>query len=191
MKDFLGNEWGIGSVVTWAAMSGRSVTMSLGVVTNIQEKEQRYSDKTRTVVTVQPVADSRWDQHGRERHYIDSRTGEEIKDFWLHDSEHIESGGYYQYDTEPTQDKRSYRWRKPDGELEQPGEVHWPMSRAELKHESGKWVPVVWKDYVTIRHDRPRKVHLYITQNIIRFDGEVQDDNLRHEIQEIIRECGA
>jgi hypothetical protein len=161
MKDWLGNDFGPGDTVLYAAQSGRSVTMILATVVSINElifDEGSYGfvriDKApdsaiannaerRTTVTVQPLKSSRWKQHvGRDR-YIDTRTGKGINP-WL--AKHCASGGY--------------RRNKLTGERVSDNDYSYT---AEYEY-----VPTVFKDYVMEIHEGPKPVTLTVTENIVR-----------------------
>jgi hypothetical protein len=159
MKDWLGNDFGPGDTVLYAAQSGRCVNMVLAEVVSINEQifdEEEYrfvpsdqatyfdSAKRRTTVTVQPLKSSRWEQHyGRDR-YIDTRTGKGINP-WL--DKHCASGGY--------------RRDKLTGERVDD-------SNYSLRYGEYEYVPTVFKEYVKEIHEGPKPVTLTVTDNIVR-----------------------
>jgi hypothetical protein len=166
MKDWLGNDFGPGDTVLYAAQSGRSVTMVLAKVVSINEliyDEETYGfvriDKTpssviasalrnkaerKTTVTVQPLKSSRWKQHGGHTRYIDTRTGKGINP-WL--DKHVASGGY--------------RRDKLTGERVDD-------SNYSLRYGEYEYVTTVFKDYVMEIHDGPKPVTLMVTENIVK-----------------------
>jgi hypothetical protein len=164
MKDWLGNDYGPGDKVLYAAGSGRSITMVLAEVVSINEQifnEETYGfvriDKTpssviasplrnnaerRTTVTVQPLKSSRWKQHYGHTRYIDTRTGKGINP-WL--DKHIAGGGY--------------RINKLTGER---------MAADDYSTMNYDWVTAEFKDYVKEIHDGPKPVTLTVTDNIVK-----------------------
>jgi hypothetical protein len=158
MKDWLGNDFGPGDTVLYAAQSGRSVTMVLATVVSINElyeieycKWHRIESDTivpadaerRTTVTVQPLKSSRWEQHYGRTRYIDTRTGKGINP-WL--DKHVASGGYRR--NKLTGERVSDKDYSYSGEYE--------------------YVPTVFKDYVKEIHEGPKPVTLTVTDNIVR-----------------------
>jgi hypothetical protein len=71
MKDWLGQDIGVGDKVLYAAGSGRSITMVIAEIVKFNEKS----------VSVMPVASSRWKQHNGEDYYIDTRTGKQVRPY--------------------------------------------------------------------------------------------------------------
>ena len=160
MKDWLGNDYGPGDTVLYAAQSGRSVTMVLGKVVSINElifdeaergfvRIEKASDTAirngaehKTTVTVQPLKSSRWKQHYGHTRYVDTRTGKGI-DPWL--DKHIAGGGY--------------RVNKLTGKR---------MAADDYSTMHYDWVTAEFKDYVKEIHEGPKPVTLTVTDNIVR-----------------------
>lgn len=99
--DFLGNEYGIGDTIVYAAMSGRSVNMVLAEIVSFNESG---------TTTVQPLEGARWKQHSSRTRYIDSRSGKGI-DPWF--DKHIEVQRHYIHNTtgERIDDLYEIDWR--------------------------------------------------------------------------------
>lgn len=69
MKDFLGCEYGIGDHVVYPSMSGRSVTMTHGVVTAVSEFDNGP-------VQIRPLDSARWKNHYGRNRYRNIETGD-------------------------------------------------------------------------------------------------------------------
>lgn len=160
MKDWLGNDYGPGDRILYAAAAGRSITMVLAEVVSINEliyDEERYqfvridtapgatiaeSTERKTSVTVQPLKSSRWEQHGGHTRYIDTRTGKGIDPFL---DKHVAGGGY--------------RINKLTGKR---------MAIDDYSTMNYDWVTTEFKDYVKEIHEGPKPVTLTVTDNIVR-----------------------
>lgn len=174
MKDFLGNEYGVGDRVVYAAQSGRSATM-------VHAKVLEFKDNGNVVV--QPLESSRWTQHYGRTRYIDSRNGKgidptfpkhhKVKEHWTRGDDptvytadgvvHVarEESGYtggeygprYTYDYSQRREE-DRRWRAFN--------ESW---KSFTRHKP------VWADYVQKAGDGPRPVTLYVTENIVKVGG--------------------
>lgn len=155
-KDWLGNEYDVDDLVIYAAMSGRSVTMVLARVVRLNESG---------TVTVCPVKSSRWKQHYGKNYYIDNRTGKRI-DPWRSDK-HVEVEAYYVHKNDPTRTlsldelhSRTFRdWAK----------------LGETLHDY-EYVSTQFKDYVERKHEPTEKVTIHITENIVKWTGELPEE---------------
>jgi len=194
MKDFLGNEYGPGDLVIYAAASGRSITMVIGRVVKINERteidydspigggkrgynkkpvEDREGNKM-VSVTVQPLNSSRWRQHDPRTYYVDKRTGARIKDRYKHVKEHS-------YST-----LNSTGERLPDScalwtlyKEESTGygyQVQQPYKNPDyVSSELRTYHPTVFEDYVEERDEGPKPVTITVTENIVKWSGELPD----------------
>jgi hypothetical protein len=73
--DWLGQEINVGDTILYCAQSGRSANMALGEVLKINERDGKVSS-----IRVKPLKSARWKQWYGKTVYIDTRTGEKIKD---------------------------------------------------------------------------------------------------------------
>jgi hypothetical protein len=191
MKDFLGNEYGEGDLVIYAAASGRCITMVIGRVVSISQRESRdYAERPDGTwgyfkvpvtdkdgnpvysVRVQPLNSSRWEQHSPRIYYVDTRTGKTV-DRYSHVKEHSYStdartgerlpdicGEYYIWKTE-----RRYGYeervscKNPDYVLPELRTYH----------------PTVFEDYLEERREGPKPVTITVTENIVKWSGELPD----------------
>lgn len=159
MKDWLGQEYGPGDKVLYAALNGRSATMILAEVVSLNESG---------TVTVQPLGSARWKQHGTRSWYEDDRTGKHIQ-IWNDDSEHVKTPGYYR-DRETGEKIVSIQ----HGQYHTANGRHVPFqSREYIPRELQPWVKLVTAD-------KPGKVALRVTENITKvgaeFGGQAADD---------------
>lgn len=201
MKDWLGNEFTVGDLVVYAAASGSSITMVLAKVLEIRrvyrnddwewvtlkdEEEAPFlrkwdhelkdyvdrdeREETQHRVKVRPIRCSRWKQHYGRTRYIDKRNGKGI-DIFLRDKEGFfvhREGGYFE--NIHTGERVSDYSRHSDYRFH--GYRYWDSAS----------IPTGWKrveardrDYVE-RVDEPTKsVTLTITDNIVKWNGEVND----------------
>jgi hypothetical protein len=176
MKDWLGNDFGPGDTVLYAAGSGRSITMILATVVSINESyfdnvvwEWRRVDsdtiildntQRKTTVTVQPLKSSRWEQHGGQTRYIDTRDATRINPWCGNNPDgtyrHLD-GGYYQCKTSGERvmyENTREHFGRIFGHYESP--------------EGWEWVPINFKDYVQEVKEGPKPVTLTVTDNIVR-----------------------
>jgi hypothetical protein len=180
VKDFLGNEYGVGDKVLYAAMSGRSVTMVLAEVVRIFEAPkygQAYEkvdelgpDDKEIHVSVQPLSSSRWKQHYGRTRYIDSRTGKGIDPF-SGKGKHM-TGDYYEH---RETGKRVYR-SDADQHPEFPRFYGYEWGTPEKQVPGYRFVKQEFKNYVNRIEDGPKPVTLYITDNIVKWVGTCEPD---------------
>lgn len=183
MKDWLGNEYDVGDLVLYAAMSGRCVTMVLGRVLEIYQgpkygygykrQDKLDDDEKETKVKVQPLKSSRWKQHYGRTRYVDTRTGKGIDPYVTEKTGEYRhrTGGYFEntttgervydvYDKYHPDFQHYHHW---DKSTMPPG---WELVKSELK------------PYVKEIKEPTASVTISITENIVKWDGEIDDPSL-------------
>lgn len=163
MKDFLGNEYGPGDVIVYAAMSGRSVTMVKATVVSINDGG---------TVTVRPVESSRWRHYSGRTRYIDKRTGKGIDPFAESHKHYAKPPHYRHEETGEEISVEDYSARRP----KLPGAYRWGYNAQDLellaKYHKWRRVSGTWHDYVEAVQAGPRPVTLQVTENIVKIpDG--------------------
>lgn len=160
MKDFLGQEYAEGDTVLWAAGSGRSITMCVGKVVKFNESGS---------ISVQPVRSSRWAQHHGSVHYLDTRTGKKFSEYAWTD-EHIKDVPHWIHkETGEREDQYAFSSGAWDAERREYVPPRLPFSaRANYTY-----VPRVWEDYMVRVDVPPKPVTLRVTENIVKWDGEL------------------
>lgn len=198
MKDFLGNEYGPGDLVIYAAASGRSITMVIGRVVKVNERtEIDYSrpvgggkrgyhrmpvtdrdGKQLVSVNIQPLNSSRWQQHDPRTYYVDKRTGEKIDRY-----KHVKEAAYNTLNStgERLPDNCSVwtLYRKRERSVT---DRNWGYSDTE-SYKNPDYVPselrtyhaTVFEDYVEERDEGPKPVTITVTENIVKWSGELPD----------------
>lgn len=193
MRDFLGNEYGPGDLVIYAAASGRSITMVIGRVVKVNERTE--IDYSRPIgggkkgyhkspvtdregnqlvsVTVQPLNSSRWRQHDQRIYYADKRTGKKVDRY-----KHVR--------------EQAYNTLNSTGERLPDSCSVWTLYKSEdtghgyatsRSYKNSDYVdsqlrtyhPVVFEDYVEERREGPKPVNITVTENIVKWDGELPD----------------
>ena len=180
MKDWLGREYDVGDLVLYAAMSGRSVTMVLGRVTKIlvgpkygyanYPADKLTEDDKETKVQVQPIKSSRWKQHGNRNYYVDTRTGKHI-DPWAGNGRHIKTEAHYR--DRNTGEHLTYFASAPGDRHVYRGGYYTNAGR-RVDREDREYVATEFQPWVEHRtEEAPRPVTLSITENIVKWDGEI------------------
>lgn len=190
MRDFLGNEYGPGDLVIYAAGSGRSITMIIGRVVLVKERteraygEQGYEQRPLLdrdgnpvySVRVQPLNSSRWEHHDQRPYYVDGRTGEKIDR-----REHVRSQGHYTLNETgevlPSGASEYMRYVKTRSAWY--GEGNYDMVPEKnpdyIEPHLRTWHPTVYNDYVEERCEGAKPVTLTVTENIVKWSGELPD----------------
>jgi hypothetical protein len=122
-----------------------------------REYQTDEREETVTKVKIQPVRAARWTQHHGHDYYVDTRSGKRI-DPWR-GTKHIAGGGY-EIDTrtgEPVPENNNQLAGRP-------GFVSW---------EHRKYVSVEFQPWVEKRNDGPKPVTIEITDNIVKWEGEL------------------
>jgi hypothetical protein len=191
MKDFLGNEYGEGDLVIYAAGSGRSITMIVGRVVKISQRTSKdycklegdkwgyrnvpVTDKEGNPVysvRIQPLHSSRWEQHSSRICYVDTRTGKTVDRY-----AHVREPGYY---TDARTGARLpdtchvyylYKTEKRYGYDEQVPCKNPDYVPPELRTYHG----TVFEDYIEERREGPKPVTITVTENIVKWSGELPD----------------
>jgi hypothetical protein len=195
VKDFLGNEYGPGDLVIYGAGSGRSITMVIGRVVKIAQRTQRdYCElengkwgykhvpmtdrecKPLYSVRIRPLHSSRWEQHDQRPYYVDSRTGEKIER-----REHVREESHYTLDSTGERlppeasvymnylmTRRSFY---PEGQFDVVPE----KNPAYIEPYLRTYHPTVYNDYVEEREEGARLVTITVTENIVKWSGELPD----------------
>lgn len=148
--DWLGNTYDIGDLVLYAAMSGRSVTMVLAEVVKFNESGS---------VGLKPVRSARWKQHYGKSYNIDNRTGKRI-DPWSGDGKHIEVEAYFKSKQDPSKTLSFEEYHK--------------LPYREM--DKWEYVPTQFKDYVEHRHKDTKIVTISVTENIVKWLGELPEE---------------
>lgn len=156
MKDWLGNEYDVGDLVLYAAMSGRSVTMVLARVLAFNESGS---------VSLCPVKSSRWKQHYGRSYYIDNRTGKRIDPY--RSDKHVEVEAHYVHKNDPTQTLSLEEYHN---------RVWRDWARLGDDHRNYEYVSTKFKDYVEYKTEPTQKVTIHITENIVKWTGEVPEE---------------
>lgn len=192
MRDFLGNEYGPGDLVIYAAASGRSITMIIGRVVKVNERTETDYDYTgagvlRTKkpmldkdgnqlysVTVQPLNSSRWRQHDSRTYYVDTRTGKNVDRY-----SHVKEHGHFTLNStmEKLPDTCSV-WTLYKNEEGRGGGYQIPRSYKNpdyVPSELRTYHPTVFEDYLEERHEGPKPVNITVTENIVKWSGELPD----------------
>ena len=189
MKDWLGQEYGVGDKVVYAAMSGRSVTMVLAEVVDMykvfrnedfewqrigmgeeapmhtvwqrgEQVEERRETQLR--VSLQPLGSSRWEQHSNRTRYIDSRTSKGIDPYR---GKNHGVGGYWE--NSKTQE------RVDDDDAREDPRIgyrrYWDTSDVPEGWHHVKWsfAPHVQE----VKEGKPKPVTLTVTENITKWTG--------------------
>jgi hypothetical protein len=189
MQDWLGNEYGPGDLVVYAALSGRSITMVLGRVVDVYKVyrdpdkyewarlaegeeppfHRKWNHDTKSYdrtderieselrVKILPLKSSRWQQHGGNKHYEDSRTGKTI-DVYRSNDKHVVKWGY-NIDTRTGDVINDRDYNKP-----------------VVPYEFRKYIPTVFKDYVVEVATPVKPVIIQITENVMKWTE--QNDTL-------------
>lgn len=158
MKDWLGNEYDVDDLVIYAAMSGRSVTMVLAKVISFNESGS---------VTLCPVKSSRWKQHYGRSIYIDNRTGKRIDPY--RSDKHVEVEAYFVHKDNP-------EWTLSINEYnELPYRLRTKGGGKEDKY-AYEYVSTKFKDYVEYKTEPTQKVTIHITENIVKWTGELPEE---------------
>jgi hypothetical protein len=106
VKDFLGREYEVGDTVVYGAMSGRSVNMVYGEVTDfyyVKRNDNYRWERTDLLegegielrVKIQPLNAARWEQHSKKEYWVDTRTGKRIDP--TRSDKHVEVPAHYVY----------------------------------------------------------------------------------------------
>lgn len=212
LQDFLGNEYGPGDLVMYAAMSGRCANMIIGRVEaivrsfkdpdtyrwkalkdgeeapfarrygwldangefqctgrDIEAKDARERGlkwdeyvtdelvETKVTVRIMPLKGARWDQHRGTDYYIDTRSGAKIDPY--RNSSCWASGGYY-IDTRTGQRIEDQRYL-----------TSWSAAYVDWQYR--KHIPIVFHPWVERRNTGVKAVSLSVTDNIVRWLGEL------------------
>lgn len=137
VKDFLGNEYTVGSLVIYPVSYGsHSVMLAMGKVLKISEKS----------VQVEPVEASRGKHYYGRTRYIDNRTGKGI-DPYCNSGKHIEEEGHYILKETGSRLARTEVMRYGYGQTE--------------------YIPAKFKDYVERVNNPTSVVTLKVTSNIV------------------------
>ncbi len=166
MKDFLGNEFGVGDTIVYPKMSGRSVALVKGTVVKFNESGS---------VTIQPEVES-WNG-GRDRsgttRYIDTRTGkgfdphaEKNKIHMIRDYGYTskETGEFFSWDDHRRQEEL-IRAKHGNPSYSNP-KVKEMRREIEAFNRSLQWEQVIWKDYVKVE-STVKTVTITRTDNLI------------------------
>lgn len=190
MRDFLGNEYGEGDLVLYAASGhGSSISMIFGRVVSVSERYctgYEYTDAgTKSIksplldkagdpvysVRIQPMNSSRWEHHDQRTYYVDSRTGEKIDR-----NEHVKSWGHYTLDSTgevvPSDACEYMRYVKTrqTGWLE---DMVPEKNPAYIEPHLRTYHRTVYNDYVEERHEGAKPVTITVTENIVKWSGEL------------------
>jgi hypothetical protein len=195
MKDFLGNEYGPGDLVLYAAASGRSITMILGRVVSVTERQNRdYRElengkwgyvKTAMLdrdgnqlygVRIQPLNSSRWEHHDQRPYYVDNRTGEKINR-----REHVKVEGHFTLNSTgevlPSDRCEYMRYVKTrrsfyrDDQFDMVPEKNPDYIESHLR----TYHRTIYNDYVEERQEGAKPVTITVTENIVKWNGELPD----------------
>lgn len=158
MKDWLGNEYDVGDLVLYAAMSGRSVTMVLARVLAFNESGS---------VSLCPVKSSRWKQHYGRSFYIDTRTGKRIDPY--RSDKHVETPAYFTHKTNP-------EWTLSLEEYNQLPYSFRTRNGGKEDRDAYEYVSTKFKDYVEYKIEPTQKVTIHITENIVKWTGELPEE---------------
>lgn len=193
MRDFLGNEYGAGDLVLYAAASGRSITMILGRVVSVSERQERSYEELEEgkwgyvkkplldkdgnqmySVRIQPLNSSRWEHHDQRPYYVDSRTGEKIDR-----DKHVREWGHYTLDSTgevlPSEADHYYTYVKTRRTYYREDEFDMVPEKnpAYIERHLRTYHRTVYNDYVEERHEGAKPVTITVTENIIKWTGEL------------------
>jgi hypothetical protein len=195
MKDFLGNEYGEGDLVIYGASGGRSINMIIGRVVSVKQRTTRdgtYDDAgkyryTQVPVTdkdgnpvysvrIQPLHSSRWEQHDPRTYYVDTRTGKTVDRY-----SHVKEQSYYTDartgERLPADCGEYYRYVKTRKTWY--SEDHYDMvpekNPAYIPSECRTYHQTVFEDYIEERQEGPKPVTITVTENIVKWSGELPD----------------
>lgn len=194
MRDFLGNEYGPGDLVIYAAASGRSITMVIGRVVKVSERQERdYCEKVDGTwgyvrkpvldkeghqvysVTVQPLNSSRWRQHNSRTYYVDTRTGKNVDRY-----SHVKEQAYSTLNSTMERLPEScHLWTLYRNEEGRGGGYQIPRSYKNpdyVPSELRTYHPAVFEDYIEERSEGPKPVNITVTENIVKWSGELPDE---------------
>lgn len=225
LTDFLGQEYGPGDLVIYAAHSGRSANIVIGRVTDIYRTayvdfrwkrladdapvphRTNYKDEdmgeadTAIRVLVQGMRGARWTQHPDRRYHVDTRTGKRINP---DTSKHILKESHYvfadgteydwdgeraKWDAQHAQDMRGWGYRSGhDFEYDHfrkryhvnysdrtVGVRNTGTTPAELALQQLWYVRRTYQPWVEERTEGPKPVTLTVTDNIVKWIGELPD----------------
>lgn len=150
MQDWLGSEYEVGDKIIYAAMSGRSCTMTIAEVV-------KFNDSG--TVSVRPIRSSRWKQNRGRTKYIDKRTGKPLDPY--HNSKGIKTESGWGLSEEGPVLSMQERER-----LLKSGEKAW---------KDLVYIGVVFHDWVEIVSNEPGIVTLSVTENITKWTGDIGD----------------
>jgi hypothetical protein len=189
LTDFLGHTYGPGDLVIYAAMSGRCVNMIVGRIVEIYRvayvdfKWERLADdapvprktnwKDEDIgeedsglrVKIQPLRGARWEQHHGHKYYVDTRSDKRIDPWKGKGYPHIKIMGHY-IDTRsggPIGDSQRYQ--------------HWAREKGlpYIPSEFVDYVHTEFQPWVEERNDGVKPVTLTVTDNIVKWEGELPD----------------
>lgn len=175
LTDWRGNEYAAGDTVIYGAMSGHSITMVEGTVTDIYKVYRADQDWKRLDdgqeaplqpwqdeasvqlrVVVSPTNSTRWTQHRDRTRYKNRNTGKYM-DPNSGDGKHVErSSGFIHV---------------PSGRYLSYDDVEHEFGSSALfssRNDDLQWVNTIYKDYVEEVKEAPKPVILTVTENITR-----------------------
>jgi hypothetical protein len=189
MKDFLGNEYGEGDLVIYGASSGRCINMVIGRVVSIKQrarisngsgyKNELLVDRDGNpvyTVRVQPLHSSRWSQHDPRTYYVDTRTGKKVDRH-----EHVKIPAHWTLNSTgrrlPDNCSEWYLYK-----MEPYGVGNGMGSRARsnenpdyVAQELRTYSQTVFEDYIEEHEEGPKPVSITVTENIVKWLGELPD----------------
>lgn len=156
--------------------------------------EDMSEEDTALRVKVQPLRGARWEQHRNRDYYIDTRSGKRI-DPDAPSGKHILKPSHYvfadgrEYNYEGVQAEYNARHRGPGMYLSfdqhfrricninygTPGEFRFPLTPDAAEKQQLWWVRRTYQPWVEKRSDGVKPVTLTVTDNIVKWEGELPD----------------